>query len=226
MPHLICISGPLGAGKTTAASLFPWLWKNTAEFRGAHLELFANFDLYGARRMDKPSDWYTVAEEHGSVCIWDEAHRSFDSRKFSAYENILATELFTFVRKMAAIQVFATPSVGRLDTRIREIIEVLIMVRRLGNGVYFDFYDFQNDMGGRFGKYLHTKYLPNHKLAAIYKMNLFDTYSMVGKFPLPNNEAAGDKFLVELEAAHMRGLSRKRKVVKAEDGTEREIFVG
>jgi len=213
MAHLICISGPLGAGKTTAASIFPWIWKNGVEANGGFLNLFANFDLYGAERMDTPEDWYKVAEAHGSICVWDEAHRSFDSRRFSAYENILATEVLTFVRKMASIQVFATPSVNRLDTRIREIIEVLIMVRKSGKGTYFDFYDFQADFGGRFGKYLHTKFLPNYKMTAIHKLNLFDSYSFVSKFPLPNNERAGTKFMDELEAAHMRGVQRMRKGV-------------
>lgn len=213
MPHLICISGPLGAGKTTAASLFPWLWKNVAESRGLTLKLNANFDLYGAQRMDSPKDWFRVAEDHGTICVWDEAHRSFDSRKFSAFENILATELLTFVRKMASIQVFATPSVNRLDARIREIIEVLIVVRKMGNGTYFDFYDFQADFGGRFGKYLHSKFLPKYKLAAIYKLNLFDSYSFVSKFPLPTNQKDGAKFMEQLEEAHNRGIQRLRKVV-------------
>jgi hypothetical protein len=222
MPHLICISGPLGAGKTTAASLFPWLWKNVAASRGFNLDLFANFDLYGAERMDAPEDWFRVAERHGTVCIWDEAHRSFDSRKFSAFENILATELLTFVRKMAAIQVFATPSVNRLDARIREIIEVLIVVRKMGNGTYFDFYDFQADFGGRFGKYLHSKFLPKNKIAAIYKLNLFDSYSFVSKFPLPTNQKDGEKFMTNLEAAHMRGIQRRRKVVTEDAQPELE----
>ncbi|WP_298737659.1 zonular occludens toxin domain-containing protein [uncultured Chitinophaga sp.] len=217
MAHLICISGPLGAGKTTGASLFPWLWKNGTEALGGQLKLFANYDLYGAERMDTPQDWFKVAEAHGSICIWDEAHRSFDSRRFSDSQNILATELMTFVRKMASIQVFATPSVNRLDTRIREIIEVLIMVRRTAGGTYFDYYDYQADFGGRFGKYLHSKFLPNYKLKAIHRLNLFDSYSFVSKFPLPKTAPEQEKFMIELEAAHMRGLYRFRKDVTPND---------
>lgn len=217
MAHLICISGPLGAGKTTAASVFSWLWKNGVEAKGGEVQLFANYDLTGAVRMDDPEDWFKVAEAHGSIVVWDEAHRSFDSRRFSDSGNILATELLTFVRKMASVQIFATPSVNRLDTRIREIIEVLIMVRRTGNGIYFDFYDYQADFGGRFGKFLHSKYLPNFKLKAIHRLNLFDTYSFVSKFPLPKEEEKIRKFMINLEAAHMKGVQRRRKEVKPDD---------
>lgn len=213
MAHLIGFVGPLGAGKTTGASLWPWLWKNETEAKGGYLHLFANYDLWGAKRMEKPEDWYEVALAHGSVCIWDEAHRTFDSRRWSGYGAILATELLTFVRKMASIQVFATPSINRLDTRIREILEILIVVRPVGKGTYYDFYDFQADFGGRYGKYLHSKFLPSYKMKAIHKLNLFDSESFVSRFPLPQTEAAGDKFMRELEAAHEEGLRRARKDV-------------
>jgi hypothetical protein len=214
MAHLIGFVGPLGAGKTTGASLFPWLWKNGVEAAGGDLTLFANYDLYGAQSMDSPKDWFKVAEAHGSVCIWDESHRTFDSRKFSSFENIFASELLTFVRKMASIQVFATPSINRLDTRIREILEVLVVVRKMGNGTYYDFYDFQADFGGRYGKYLHTLYLPKFKMKAIHSLNLFDSDSFVSKFPMPKTEPEAKKFMAGLEKAHMSGLERRRKEVK------------
>lgn len=213
MAHLYGIVGPLGAGKTTAASFFPWLWKNQIESKGGEVRLFSNYDLYGSERMDTPEDWYKVAEANGSIVIWDEAHRSFDSRRFSSYGNILATELLTFVRKMASIQVFATPSINRLDTRIREIIEVLIVVRKSGKGTYYDFYDFQADFAGRYGKHLHTRFIPGFKMKAIHKLNLFDSYSFVSRFPLPDNKRDGEKFMVELEKAHNRGLQKRRKVI-------------
>lgn len=213
MTHLIGFVGPLGAGKTTGASLFPWLWKNSVEARGGDLHLFANYDLLGAKRMDRADDWYTVAEAHGSIVVWDESHRTFDGRRWSGFENILATELLTFCRKLASIQVFATPSINRLDTRIRELIEILVVVRKMGNGTYYDFYDFQADFGGRYGKYLHTKFLPSYKMKVIHKLNLFDSHSFVGKFPLPKTESEAVKFWLELEAAHWRGVNRRRKGV-------------
>lgn len=210
MAHMICFMGTLGAGKTTGASLFPWLWKNAVEKIGGDMELFANYDLYGAQRMDKASDWYKVAEAHGSIIVWDEAHRTFDSRGFNKFENVFATELLTFVRKMATIQIFATPSLQRLDTRIREIVEILILVRKTPAGTHYDFYDFQADFGGRYGRYMHTKFLPKGKMQQIHKLDLFDSNSFVPKFPMPKTEAAAKKFMIELEKAHWRGVNRRR----------------
>lgn len=212
MPHIIGITGTLGAGKTTAACMLPWLWKNKVEALGGSLELFANSDVLGATLMQQSEDWYKVALAHGSVCIWDEAHRTFDSRKWSDYGNTLATELLTFVRKMAAIQVFATPSVMRLDTRIREIMEILIVARNVGRGIYYDFYDYQADFCGKYGRYLHSLYLPAYKMKKVHSLNLFDSEAFVNKFPMPQNEAEGKKFMLELEAAHQEGRRRKGAV--------------
>lgn len=211
MAHMYAITGALGAGKTTMASIIAWAWKLAVEARGGHVRLFANYDLRGADRLDKTEDWFRVAEAHGSICVWDESHRSFDSRKFGRLENILATEILTFARKMASVHVFATPSVNRLDTRLREMIEVLIVVRKGNGGTYFDFYDFQADFGGKYGKYLHTKFLPHYNRRKVHRLNLFDSYSFVNEFPLPKTEREGISFMRDLEEAHIRGLERSRK---------------
>lgn len=204
MPHLVAITGPLGAGKTTLASILAWRYKLAVEALGGNIQLFSNYDLYGSERLREAEDWFKVAEAHGSICVWDEAHRSFDSRKHSTLQNILATEILTFARKMAAIQIFVTPSITRLDTRIRELIEVLIVVRPAGHGaISFDFYDFQADWGGtRFGKFLHNRFLPGGKVKKIHGLELFDSHSFVNGFPLPTTEPAAKKFMAELERRH------------------------
>jgi hypothetical protein len=208
--HLFAITGNLGAGKSTLAVILSWYIKNRVRDLGGDIQLFANFDLTGAKRMTKTEHWYEVADAQGSMCVWDEAHRTFDSRRFSSYENILSTELLTFVRKMLSIQCFVTPSIYRLDTRIREIIEVLIFVRKIGKkGMRVDFYDFQADFGGRLGQYLHSHFIPAGKLKQIYALNLFDSWDFVSGFPMPNNERAGNAFMQELEDRHI--AARKDK---------------
>lgn len=207
--HLFGITGNLGAGKTTLGSILAWYFKNQTAYIGGNLELFANYDLYGSRRLRHYEDWYLIADAQGSLCVWDEAHRTFDSRRFSKFENILATELLTFVRKMGSIQCFITPSIMRLDTRIREILEVLIFVRKQGKkGISIDFYDFQADFGGRYGKYMHSQFIPAKKLREIYKLNLFDSHSFVSGFPMPNNERDANKFFDELEKRHIEARKR------------------
>lgn len=207
--HLFAITGNLGAGKSTLGVILAWYIKNRVRQLGGDIKLFANFDLAGAKRLTKTEDWFEVADVQGSLCVWDEAHRTFDSRKFNSYQNILSTELLTFVRKMVSIQCFITPSIFRLDTRIREIVEVLLFVRQTGRkGIAVDFYDHQADYAGRLGKYLHTQYIPRSKLNQVYKLNLFDSWDFVSGFPMPNNERDGDKFMNELDERHK--AARKR----------------
>lgn len=209
MAHLICVSGALGAGKTTFASFFPHLLKSQVQQMGGTLEIFANYDLLGAKKMTEQDDWFKVAEAHGSVIVWDEAHRIFNNRKWSSYQNIFAVDLITFVRKMATIQIFATPSVQRLDTAIRDLIEVLIICRKVSNGSYYDFYDYQADYAGKYGRYLHSKFLPNYKRQKIHNLNLFDSNAFVHGFPMPSTEREAVKFMRDLEQAHRLGIKNK-----------------
>ncbi|NHN35559.1 ATP-binding protein [Paenibacillus agricola] len=203
MPHIIGVVGNLGAGKTTTASMVAHMYKNRIEENGGHVKLFANYDLAGSSRMKVAEDWFKVADAHGSICAWDEAHRSFDSRKSLKFENTLATDILTFVRKMASIQIFATPSIKRLDTRIRDMLEILIQVRPMGNkGIRLDYFDFQADAFGANGQFLHSRFLPSAKVKMIHSLNLFDSHSFVGGFPLPKNERDADVFMIELEKRH------------------------
>lgn len=211
MPHIIGIMGNLGVGKTTMASMMAWLYKGAIEGRGGSIKLFANYELEGAERMKVAEDWFKVAEAHGSICVWDEAHRSFNSRTALKMDNIIATDILTFARKMASIQIFATPSVARLDNRVREMLEVLIHIRPAGNkGMHIDYYDFQADGFGRLGKLIHTRFLSSAKVNQIHKLNLFDSHSFVGGFPLPKTERAAAKFMDALEEAHDKARGKLR----------------
>ncbi|MEK4477818.1 ATP-binding protein [Paenibacillus sp. FSL R7-0048] len=223
MPHNIGVVGPLGSGKTTTASMMAWLYKTEIEKRGGSIKLFANYDLTGAEWMRKAEDWFKVADAHGSICVWDESHRSFDSRKALKFENTLATDLLTFVRKMASIQIFATPSINRLDTRIREMLEILIQVRPMGNkGIHLDYYDYLADGGGKMGKFLHSRFLPASKVKQIHKLHLFDTHSFVGGFPLPKTERAAEKFWTKLEQTHDDAMRR----IRDDNNSRKRIEVG
>ncbi|NEU27710.1 AAA family ATPase [Paenibacillus polymyxa] len=203
MPHIIGIMGNLGVGKTTMASMMGWLYKGKIEKLGGSAKLFANYDLKGAERIKVAEDWFKVAEAHGSVCIWDEAHRSFNSRTALKSDNIIATDILTFARKMASVQIFATPSVNRLDSRVREMLEVLIHIRPAGNkGMHIDYYDFQADSYGRMGKLIHSRFLSAGKVKQIHALNLFDSHSFVGGFPLPRTERAAAEFMDKLEQVH------------------------
>lgn len=219
MPHVIGVMGRLGAGKTTIATILTHLYKQAVESRGGTIELFANYDLTGSQRMKESEDWFKVADAHGSICVWDEAHRSFNSRNAMSFHNILANDILTFCRKMASIQIFVTPTIKRLDVVIRDMLEVLIIVRQMGNkGIRFDYYDYTADAFGQYGQFLHSRFLPAGKVQQIYRLNLFDSHSFVSGFPLPKNERAASKFMEELEARHDQARKSKRELLTTKEG--------
>lgn len=213
MPHMIGVVGRLGAGKTTIATVIAHLYKSKIESKGGHLKLFANCDIDGAERMKEAEDWFKVAEAHGSLCLWDESHRSFNSRKSISFHNILANDVLTFCRKMAAIQIFVTPSIKRLDVVIRDMLEVLIVVRPMGNkGIKFDYFDFTAEAHGPYGEFLHSRFLSAGKVKQIHALNLFDSHSFVSGFPLPKTEREANTFMAELEARHDEARKAKRGI--------------
>lgn len=200
MAHHIVFDGPLGSGKTLAMSIFAHHFRAVAMARYGHdIKLFSNYGLAESAPLDVYEDWYGVAEAHGSICCWDEAHMSLSNRKWSAYGNGIATEVMMYVRKMRAVQMYATQNIQMIDTRIRDVMELHIRCRKVGKrGFSYDIYDHQA------GYKIKTLYLPMRVAKEIFKLDLYDTYAMVRTMPLPKNEREGNKFWDTLEAIHDR----------------------
>lgn len=204
MAHFFFIQGPLGSGKTFMMSLLAHHWKAKAEAKGADIKLFSNYHLQDAQQMDHYEAWYDVAAAQGSICCWDESQMAFSNRKWSKYGNGLATEVMMYQRKMMSVQIFCSPSINNVDSRIRDIVEVLIDVRKVGDkGFSIRFTDYQTK------EFMHSHFLSMSKAKKIFKLQLYDTYQMVSGFPLPGTEREGDKFFAKLEEIH--DLARKRK---------------
>ncbi|MBU8905583.1 ATPase [Desertibacillus haloalkaliphilus] len=207
MAQHLFIQGPLGSGKTFLMSLLAHHWREKVLARGGDIRLFSNYGLKDAQPMDHYSDWYDVARVQGSICCWDEAQMAFDSRQALKSSSIYASQLMMFTRKMKSVQIYCSPSINNVDSRIRQIVEVLINVRKIGNkGFSIMFTDFQT------GEFMHKQFLPMWKAKMIFKMQLYDTYQMVSGFPLPNTEREAIKFFDELDQAHNEGRRVKERV--------------
>lgn len=207
MAHHFFIQGPLGSGKTFLMSLLAHHWKNKAEALGADVKLFSNYYLADAQQMDHYEDWYDVADAQGSIVCWDEAQMAFSNRKWSKYGQGVATEVMMYTRKMKSVQIYCSPSIHNVDSRIRQIVEVLIDVRKIGKkGFSIRFTDYQT------GQFMHSQFLPMFKAKKIFELKLYDTYQMVSGFPLPNTERQGDQFFEELERIH--NMARRRPLEK------------
>lgn len=208
MPHHIFIQGSLGAGKTLIMSILAHHWKMKVAARGGIVELFSNYELKDSYPMSHYEDWYKVAEAQGSICCWDEVQMAFSNRKWSNYGNTLATEVLMYTRKMKALSLYCSPSINNVDSRLRQIIEVLITVKKVGDkGFQLHFRDYQT------GEFMMTQFIPMFKAKKYFKMDLYDTYNMVQSFPLPKDERQGKTFFEKLEEIHDRSRGKKRLII-------------
>lgn len=206
MAHHFFIQGPLGAGKTLMMSLLAHHWRNKVRTLGGDVKLFSNYGLKDSYPMSHYTDWYEVAKAQGSICCWDESQMAFSNRKWSNYGSGVATEVMMFTRKMKSVQMYCSPSIQNVDSRIRQIVEVLVNVRKIGDkGFTLHFTDWQT------GEFMHKQFFPMYKAKQVFKENLYDTFNMVQGFPLPATEPQGREFFEKLEEIH--DLARGKRLV-------------
>lgn len=208
MAHHFFIQGPLGSGKTFLMSLLAHHWKEKVERMGGKAALFSNYELLDSLPLDTYEDWYKVAEAQGSIVCFDEAQMAFSNRRWNKYGSTIATEVLMFTRKMQAVLIYCSPSIRNVDSRIRDIVEVLITVRKIGDkGFSLHFMDYQT------GEFMHKQFIPMFKAKKIFKLNLYDTNNMVKGFPLPQTEKQAEAFFNKLEDIHDIARGKKKVIV-------------
>lgn len=201
--HIIGVQGGYGNGKTFTSVVKAHQW---AAASGA--KLFANFPLRGAYLFDHYTDWYRVADVHGSVIIFDESQTNFDSRTWGANGQIIMTQVINYVRKLNSLIMFVLPSFNNVDTRIRQITDVLIDCHKSRSGTIVNYvYDFQDKQFGEKGRLLNTWAMPKSAQKKVHELKLYSTHSMVHKFPTPPPNKV-DGFFKELDKRHQAALER------------------
>ena len=210
MAHHIFIQGPLGSGKTFLMSLLATHWRDKVIAAGGDIKLYSNYGLKNSAPLDDYEAWYDVAAAQGSIVCWDEAQMAFSNRKWSKYGAGVATELLMYTRKMQSVQFYCSPSIQNVDSRIRQIVEILIDVRKIGkSGFSLRFTDYQT------GEFMHKQFIPTSKANRIFKLGLYDTHERVMGFPLPQNERDGKTFFETLQKIH--NANRKFKGATTND---------
>ncbi|MEE6208996.1 hypothetical protein U3A55_02340 [Salarchaeum sp. III] len=220
MAQHIFIQGPLGAGKTLYMSTLAHHWRNMVRRMGGDLALFSNYGLEDSEEMLEYQDWYDVAEAQGSICCWDEAHTAFDSRKSTSSQGTNGSQLMMYTRKMKSVQLYCSPSIRNVDTRLRNIIEVLISVRKHGKGMKVQFQDYQT------GEFMRETYVSPALKRMMFKQKLYDTHAMVNLFPLPKTDREAQKFFQELKQRHdnsrQSNYQKSQEVIKHDTSSSRE----
>lgn len=204
MAFVIGITGGFGAGKSTTAVIKSQQW---AMLSGA--KLFANFPMKGAYIFDDYTDWYRVADVHGSIIVFDEAQSNFDGRQWGGEGNVTLTQIFNFVRKLNCLFIFVLPSYANIDARIRNKTDILINCHKTPGGTIINHvYDYQDKLYGEWGKLLNRWRLPVASQKKVHALKLFDTNSMVHRFPMPNGKKNVEEFFKELDRRHEAALER------------------
>jgi hypothetical protein len=200
---MLGVEGGYGQGKTLTAVVKAHQWA-----AASGCKLFANFPLRGAYLFDHYEDWYRIADAHGSIVIFDESQSNFDSRTWSGGGQVAMTQVLNYVRKLNCVFFFISPSYDNVDTRIRQKTDLLISCHRPPNGPIYNYiYDYQSKIHGPKGKLITRWVLPVASQRKIHALKLYNTHSMVARFPTPPQNRM-NRFFEELDRRHNAALAR------------------
>lgn len=215
MAHHIFFAGGLGSGKTLMMSAMAHLWRDQVNAAGGNVQLFSNYGLKDSTAMDDYEAWYEIANADESICCWDESQMAFNNRNWSSTAATVATEVMFYTRKMMCLTMYASPSINNVDSRIRQIVEVLFQCRKVGNQGFEAFiWDYQTN------QFLRRVFLPMSLAKKLFKLQLYDTYEMVRGFPLPSAKGEIAEFWDTLNEIHK--IKHKRR---ADNGNKLDTTV-
>jgi len=206
MPHFFLIEGALGAGKTTIASALAHNWRIRS---GNQIKILSNYELYGSTPFEKKERWIEVAQNRGSIIVWDESQQQFDRQQWS--KSTTFTQIFNFSRKMRAVHIFTNPIGDNLNKRILQLVEIFMHVHGNMHGhIILDVYEYQDKRYGEWGRFIKRAYIPRNLVKRIHNLNLFDTDAMVLQTPMPIAEREQMELLQNIVAAQREAVQKER----------------
>jgi hypothetical protein len=218
--YLWVFQGNLGDGKTFGASVLAHYFQSKAQAAGVQVDLYSNYGLKGSKPLDNYKDFYNVARSPNSIGIMDEAHVNLDSRLFSKGSNIFMTQFFFYFRKLHHTMFLTTPSIRNLDSRVRNLTNILVDCRKAGGSFIYNVYDYSGE------KLLKRLYLPAVKVKQLFACKLYNTDNIVRNVQFPSTEREFDKFLTEIINARnefLSGVVKGRKKLSQDETDERYV---
>lgn len=181
--------GALGEGKSFGMSVLGHYFASRGRRAGINVDIYANYDLRGAKPLTSYRDFFHVARSEASICLLDEAHVNLDSRLFARGSNIYMTQFFFYLRKLNSSLFMTTPNIKNLDSRMRLLTNILVDCHKLGGGFSYDIYDWQSE------RFLRRKFLPRVIAKQIFETGMYDSHAIIRAVEFPRNERAFDSFL-------------------------------
>jgi len=175
---LMFFEGIMGSGKTTAMSIQAHLYAQKA-----NATLFSNYGLKGSRPFTSFADFKEVAAQPTSVIALDESHMDISNRDFSTNSVKWFVNMIWFIRKMRCTLMMTSPLFENIDSKVRQVTNVLVKCDKYRGYLHYDYFDVQR------GLFLHSKKISLDKVESVMG-HVFDSYSMVTplEYPEKRNE--------------------------------------
>lgn len=185
--NLMFFEGQMGNGKTLGMSIYA---KDLAQRSGC--TLYSNYGLEGSKPFSSFEDFKDVAIQPSSIVCLDEVQNDIDSRDFNTNAVKYFSHIVFYLRKLRCILMMTSPLFENIESRVRNVTNVVATVSKNEKYYFYSFYDLQ---GSQPLKQKRIKKQSAHECAAV----IFDTYEMVTPLEYPSSRDEFKKLLNELK---------------------------
>jgi ATPase family associated with various cellular activities (AAA) len=197
--NLIFFEGQMGNGKTLGMSIVAKDW---AQRSGA--TLYSNYGLEGSKPFRSFEDFKDVAVQPSSIVCLDEIHNDIDSRDFNTNAVKYFSHIVFYLRKLRCILMMTSPLFENIESRVRNVTNVVVSVQKDKTYYYYPFYDLQQMKSLKMKK---IKKQSAHDAA----QQIFDTFEMVTPLEYPANRDDFKRLLNDLKEHNKHYLLSETK---------------
>lgn len=184
----------MGNGKTLGMSIVAKDWQQRS---GA--TLYSNYGLEGSKPFTSFEDFMDVAIQPSSIVCLDEIHNDIDARDFNTNAVKYFSHIVFYLRKMRCILMMTSPLFENIETRVRNVTNVVVPVSKDQHYFYYPFYDAYSM------KFLKEKKILKSR-AELAASAIFDTYSMVTPLEYPSSRDTFKELITNLKFANQNYL--------------------